>query len=591
MFPQEKGEDPVGLPDFTLPVSVAAQEIETLAVDIKAQTVGPLAVNITGVASTLTFNVNISSISSGVAFDVRIVYVASDLLFNVNIGSISAGVTFNVNIQSVSSGVTFNVSVTNASLNVNISSISSGVVFNVAQSGSWTINIGGPLDALGNVKTSIQSSVTLNVNIASSQATINVNISSVSQGVTFNVNIVGSTTINVNISSISTGVTFNVNIQSVSSGVTFNVNIQSAPTLNVNIASQSATINVDVRPTNAGESLITVKDDSTGWSTSNTTETVLVNYWHDMWASNIKSLRVILYAHVSTGTGTLRVYYNGKLVYEFSVSSTTSTQYMTKIFDYASFSAVRAGYGGDQLKITAIAPSGGTIYLDRYVLQGALTDALRMSINACELNLPIDIKAQSVGNIGVDIKAQTVGNIRVEIAASSATLNVNIASVADTATFNVSVKNSVTINVDVQNKDAAGNVKINFMTQNSGVFLEPQWAAKTGTDKDFNAYKTFSGSSALLMVQYVVPTGYKLLIHSIEWTLQGASDGASNIEIDDYTAAIVKFFGGGKIGGAISLNKPLVIPAGHEMDVWMRVYVATYPVGGGVVINGELIPA
>jgi len=98
----QSGADPVGAPDFTLPVSILAQVIESLKVDITAQSLPVLQMNIAGVAT--------------------------------------------------------------------------GVIINVAQTGQWTINIGNPLDASGNLKTSIQSSVTLNINITNCTTTLNVSI-------------------------------------------------------------------------------------------------------------------------------------------------------------------------------------------------------------------------------------------------------------------------------------------------------------------------------------------------------------------------------------------------------------------------------
>ena len=55
--------------------------------------------------------------------------------------------------------------------------------------------------------------------------------------------------------------------------------------------------------------------------------------------------------------------------------------------------------------------------------------------------IPIDIKAQTVGNIAIDIAAQTMGNVAVNIAASAVTLNVNIA--ASAVTFDVNISGGV----------------------------------------------------------------------------------------------------------------------------------------------------
>ena len=138
-------------------------------------------INIAKADATINSNATISGVVAGVYVPITIHSVESGVIFNINISSVSAGVTFNVNISSITSGVVFNVA-------------QSGTwTVNAAQSGTWTINIGAPLDANGNLKTSIQSSVQLNVNIAASAVTLNVNISSVTSGVTFNVNVTNAT--------------------------------------------------------------------------------------------------------------------------------------------------------------------------------------------------------------------------------------------------------------------------------------------------------------------------------------------------------------------------------------------------------------
>ncbi|RLI54481.1 MAG: hypothetical protein DRP09_12920 [Candidatus Thorarchaeota archaeon] len=141
-----------GLPDFSKYVVLKSSEV-TLDVDVVGSVT--LDVNIVG---SVVLDVNIKSQS---------------VTLNVNIESQS--VTLDVNIAS--SDVTLNVNVTNASI---------------------TVNIGSPLDADGNLKTSIQSSVQIDVNIAASAVTLDVNIKS--QAVTLDVNIKAQdVTLNVNV--------------------------------------------------------------------------------------------------------------------------------------------------------------------------------------------------------------------------------------------------------------------------------------------------------------------------------------------------------------------------------------------------------
>ena len=189
--------DPHGWKDYTYPMTIIGQELN-VAIDIAAQSLPTLDINIA--ASAVSLDVNIAS----------------------------SAVTLNINIESISEGVVFNVA-------------QSGTwTINAVQTGTWTINIGGPLDASGYVQTHIMDSVQLDVNIAasavtlnvaiqSSAVTLNVNIESISEGVVFNVAQSGTWTIN----AVQSG-DWNINIESVSEGVT----------LNVNIASSSVAINI-----------------------------------------------------------------------------------------------------------------------------------------------------------------------------------------------------------------------------------------------------------------------------------------------------------------------------------------------------------
>ena len=95
------------------------------------------------------------------------------------------------------------------------------------------VSITSPVDTSGNLKVAIQSSVTINVNIASQSTTLNVNIAS------------ATATLNVSVTS-PTDASGNLKV-AIQSSVTINVNIASATaTLNVNISAQSVTLNINV---------------------------------------------------------------------------------------------------------------------------------------------------------------------------------------------------------------------------------------------------------------------------------------------------------------------------------------------------------
>jgi len=129
-------------------------------------------------------------IIGGSDIEVPISIKSSEITLDINIASSSA--TLNVNIESVRNGVVFNVAQ------------SGDWTVNAAQTGDWTINIGNPLDDSGNLKTSIQSSVQLDVNIANSAVTLNVNITG--SDVTLNVNVQGTASVSIDNANVYLGV-------------------------------------------------------------------------------------------------------------------------------------------------------------------------------------------------------------------------------------------------------------------------------------------------------------------------------------------------------------------------------------------------
>jgi hypothetical protein len=165
-------------------------------------------VNVTNSSLTVTVsgtaNVNISSQS--IDLKIKNAVDASGNPIPLKIDVAAQSVTLNVAITSCA--VVLNVNVTNSTLNVNISG--SSVTLNVS--------ITSPVDASGNLKVAVQSSVTINVNIVSQSTTLNVNISSSS--VTLNVNVTNST-LNVNI----TGASATLNVNITAQAVVLNTNI------------------------------------------------------------------------------------------------------------------------------------------------------------------------------------------------------------------------------------------------------------------------------------------------------------------------------------------------------------------------------
>jgi len=156
----EKERDPVGLPDFTLPVAIVAQVIASLKVDIAAQSIGNIKVDIAA-QSVEQLNVNIA---------------AASVTIPINI----AGSSINVPIDIKASSVTIPVSIQSSAVTLNVNIASQSVTLSVNIAGS---NINVPVDIKAQ-------SVTLNVNIAGASATVNVNVTNAY----INLNFYGQTT-------------------------------------------------------------------------------------------------------------------------------------------------------------------------------------------------------------------------------------------------------------------------------------------------------------------------------------------------------------------------------------------------------------
>jgi len=134
--------DPHGWPDYTYPMTIIGQELN-VAIDIAAQSLPTLDINIAAsavtldvniAASTVTLNINIESISEGVVFNVAqsgtwTINAVQSGDWSINIESVSAGVTFNVNITGSTATLDVNITGSTATLDVNIAS--SSVAINI----------------------------------------------------------------------------------------------------------------------------------------------------------------------------------------------------------------------------------------------------------------------------------------------------------------------------------------------------------------------------------------------------------------------------------------------------------------------------
>jgi hypothetical protein len=100
------------------------------------------------------------------------------------------------------------------------------------------------------------------------------------------------------------------------------------------------------------------------------------------------------------------------------------------------------------------------------------------------------------------------------------------------------------------------------------VYLVPEWAALGALDKNFLTTLSVDATTWETMTSYLVPVGKTLYITQFGGTIELAggnvhiylrtNDGVGNTELTACT--------GGVSGNALSLNKPVVIPAGYYFE-------------------------
>jgi hypothetical protein len=182
-----------------------------------------------------------------------------------------------------------------------------------------------------------------------------------------------------------------------------------------------------------------------------------------------------------------------------------------------------------------------------------------VDLQAQYITLKIDIVAQSIGNIAIDIAAQTLGNINVNINAQTANINVDIKA------------SSVTLTVSV-----SGTANIQITSQTAGVYLQPEWSAFQGTDKEFYATGDTLAFGNYVTVYHNVPGGKKFFLCGFAWGMRvkTATDYDHHLWCEGgvYTSAGYKFSIPQEGGGSINLTKPLVVLGGE----WIYAYAQNY---------------
>lgn len=179
-----------------------------------------------------------------------------------------------------------------------------------------------------------------------------------------------------------------------------------------------------------------------------------------------------------------------------------------------------------------------------------------------DFQIPINITAQTLEKLAVDIAAQTIGNLGVNIKAQDlALLKADI--VAQTL---------AALDINITAQDLAQLV-IKIAAQTVGVYLQPEWAALQGVDKNFRAASSSVLAGGGISATYTVPAGKTLYITQAGFSINAvASANADHNQIGDMslrdqTSGIDKMTAGGNGGAFASFPRPLIIPASKVMKL------------------------
>jgi len=181
-------------------------------------------------------------------------------------------------------------------------------------------------------------------------------------------------------------------------------------------------------------------------------------------------------------------------------------------------------------------------------LQGAYIQ-LPVDIQGQYINLSCDIVAQSIGNIAIDIASQSIGNINVNISSQSATLNVNISS-------------------------QSANVTISISAQNVGVYLQPEWSARQGTDINIVGSAQTTLYNGANVIDWTVPEGHECYINQfggIWYLLTPTVSLGGRVALSIWGGELIAPISGVN-GVAFALTKPIKVTAGQRIIVTVLGY-------------------
>jgi len=162
--------------------------------------------------------------------------------------------------------------------------------------------------------------------------------------------------------------------------------------------------------------------------------------------------------------------------------------------------------------------------------------------------MAVDIAAQTLATLGVNIKAQDLANLKVDVAAQTLS--------------------ELGVNITAQD---LSELVIKIAAQTVGVYLQPEWAAKEGVDKNITVWENNVAAGSGTTGYYTVPSGKTLFICGASFKIHAylAADRDLNqmgaLRLRDNTAGIELCFLGGNGGAGTTFPKPLVFNEGTEL--------------------------
>jgi len=114
-----------------------------------------------------------------------------------------------------------------------------------------------------------------------------------------------------------------------------------------------------------------------------------------------------------------------------------------------------------------------------------------------------------------------------------------------------------------------------YQGEKAGLYPQPEWAAKEGTDKNIYAYGTNKDFGDYITGSYTVPTGKTLFITGFSFIIGAETPTDYDHflyawgDIKNFTTGVIKVRLGGVGGGSCTFPKPITFSAGEKVEFWV----------------------